>query len=98
MRTDLIEQKKRNYAIIQQMMNEGKSVKEMMEATGRSSQTVREAIKVLTPEGEVKENLTYAEHDKINTPLVEVNGKTYRDVTDLFLSSEWKGAEEDGDD
>lgn len=37
-------------------------------------------------------DVTYAKHRKPNMPIVKVEGKKYRDVTDAFTSSEWEGA------
>ena len=35
--------------------------------------------------------LSFANHPKPNMPIVEAEGKKYRDVTDVFVSSEWEG-------
>ena len=37
------------------------------------------------------ETLTFANHPKPNIPIVEIEGKKYRDLTDVFTSSEWEG-------
>ena len=38
----------------------------------------------------VVDGVTYVEHPIPLTPVIEFDGKTYVDITDLILSSEWK--------
>jgi hypothetical protein len=81
-------------AIIRRMMSEGASVKEMAKATGYKKSTVGGVIAKIKTEMAQEEHLTFAKHPKPNMPIVEFEGKKYRDVTDVFLSSEWEGSEE----
>lgn len=37
--------------------------------------------------------LVYAKHPKPELPIIEVDGKKYRDITALLTSSEWEGHE-----
>ena len=49
---------------------------------------------MITEENMTEENgLVYAKHPKPELPIIEVDGKKYRDVTILFTSSEWEGHE-----
>lgn len=78
---------------IRRMIYEGASIKDMAKATGYKKGTVGCIVaKIKLEEAEVKP-LTYAKHPKPTMPVVEIDGKKYKDVTDLFLSSEWEGWE-----
>ena len=79
--------------IIRRMMAEGASVAEMAKATGYKKATVGGVIASIKCEMAEEEKLTFAEHPKPTMPVVEIDGKKYKDVTDLFLSSEWEGRE-----
>lgn len=83
-----------NEAIIRRMMAEGASVAEMAKATGYKKSTVGCVVASIKCEMAEEEKLTYAKHPKPTMPIVEIEGKKYRDVTDVFLSSEWEGSEE----
>lgn len=93
MKTGQSEQRKKNHAIIRRMMDEGATIAEMMEATGYQDYTVRDVVRQIRLETVQEENLTLAKHPKPEMPIVEVDGKKYRDVTEAFMSSEWEGRE-----
>ena len=80
-------------AIIRRMMSEGASVKEMAKATGYKKATVGGVIAKLKTSMGQEEKLNFAKHSKPTMPIVEIDGKKYKDVTDVFLSSEWEGWE-----
>lgn len=84
----------KNRNIIRQMWENGATIEEMMEATGYQYTTVIEVIREFRAEVVQVEHLTLAKHPKPNMPIVEFQGKKYRDVTDAFLSSEWEGIED----
>ena len=79
--------------IIRRMFNEGASIKEMMQATGYQKGTVGVVIAKIKAEMTEDEHLTFAKHPKPEMPIIEAEGKKYRDITDLFLSSEWRERE-----
>lgn len=81
--------------IIRRMFDEGASVKEMMQATGYKKGTVGVCIARIKSEMEKEEHISFAKHPKPQIPIVEVDGKKYQDITELFLSSEWREREEE---
>ena len=80
--------------IIKRMIDEGATIEEMAKATGYKKGTVGCIVAKIKLDMAQEENLTYAKHPKPNMPIVEIEGKKYRDVTDVFLSSEWEGRDE----
>lgn len=93
MKAEQSELRIKNHAIIRRMMDEGASVAEIMEATGYASSTVLDVMRQIRLETVEKENLTLAEHPKPDMPIVEIGNRKYRDVTEVFLSSEWEESE-----
>lgn len=93
MKQGMAEKKIENEAIIRRMMAEGASIAEMAEATGYKKATVGGVVAKIKTEMAEEEHLTYAKHPKPKMPVVEIDGKKYKDVTDVFLSSEWEGRE-----
>lgn len=79
-----------NEALIRKMFDEGASVKEMMQATGYKRGTVNIYIAKIKAEQAEEAPLTFAKHHKPQIPIIEVDGKKYQDITELFLSSEWR--------
>lgn len=80
----------KNKEIIRNMLDNGATLEEMVEVTGYRYQTVRSMVVEIRAEIVKEENLTLAKHPKPDMPIVEIDGKKYRDVTDMFLSSEWE--------
>lgn len=80
--------------IIKRMIDEGATIEEMANATGYKKGTVGCLVASIKFEMAEEKPLTYAKHPKPNMPIVEIDGRKYRDVTDVFLSSEWEGREE----
>lgn len=75
--------------VIWSMYQSGADYKEIAKVVGRANSTVSGLITKLKLQHDEVEPLTFAEHPKPNMPIVEIEGKKYRDVTDVFLSSEW---------
>ena len=93
MKQGMAEKKIENEAIIRRMMAEGASVEEMAKATGYKKATVGCVVAKIKMETVEEQPLTYAKHPKPTMPVVEIDGKKYKDVTDVFLSTEWEGRE-----
>jgi hypothetical protein len=87
-------------AIIEQMLEEGATRQEMAEVTGYTLSSVGLVIMEITQaqrlreEAEEDKHLTRIKREMPNLPKVEYEGKTYIDVTELFMSSEWMAEEE----
>ena len=79
--------------IIKRMMNEGATFAEMAKATGYKKGTVGCEVAKIKLEMAEEKPLKYAKHPKPDMPIVEIDGKRYKDVTDVFMSSEWEGRE-----
>lgn len=87
-------------AIIEQMLEEGATRQEMAEVTGYTLSSVGLVIMEITQaqrlreEAEEDKHLARIKREMPNLPKVEYEGKTYIDVTELFMSSEWMAEEE----
>lgn len=82
-----------NEAIIRRMIDEGASIEAIANATGYKKGTVGCIVAKIKMETVEEKPLTFAKHPKPTMPVVEIDGKKYKDVTDVFLSSEWEGRE-----
>ena len=87
-------------AIIETMLGEGATKEEMIEVTGYSPSAldlvlyeIRQEQKRMQ-ESEEEKHLVRIKREMPNLPKVEYEGKTYIDVTELFMSSEWMAEEE----
>lgn len=84
--------------IIREMMKVGATKEQMAEVTGYAVGTVEGIIAEIKWdyrfEGEDESNLVRVKHEMPNLPKVEYEGKTYLDVTELFMPSEWMAEEE----
>lgn len=87
--------------IVERMLKEGATKAEIAEATGYSKGSVGCVImeikhEQMTEEERLNEqNLIRIKRSLPNLPKVEHLGKTYLDITDLFLSSEWENVNDD---
>lgn len=78
--------------IIWSMHQDGADYKEIAKVVGMAKSTVSGLItKLKLKYGGCEQVLQYANHPKPEMPIVEIDGKKYRDITELFLSSEWEG-------
>jgi predicted transcriptional regulator len=86
-------------AIIEQMLEEGATKEEMAEVTGYSPSAVGCIVMEIRQEqrerreAEEDKHLIRIKREMPNLPKVEYEGKTYIDVTELFMSSEWMAEE-----
>lgn len=85
-------------SIIREMMKAGATKEQMAEVTGYAIGTVEGIIAEIKWdyrfEGEDDSNLVRTKHKKPTAPKVEYDGKTYYDVAEMFLSTEWMAEEE----
>lgn len=87
-------------AIIEQMMDEGATKEEMVEVSGYSPSALDLVLYEIRQERKRREeaeedkHLTRIKREMPNLLKVEYEGKTYIDVTELFMSSEWMAEEE----
>ena len=86
-------------AIIEKMLEEGATKEQMAEVTGYTISSVGCVIMEIRQEqremreAEEDKHLIRIKREKPNLPKVEYEGKTYLDVTELFMSSEWVAEE-----
>ena len=86
-------------AIIETMLGEGATKEEMIEVTGYSPSALDLVLYEIRQEqkrrleSEEKKHLVKIKREMPNLPKVECEGKTYIDVTELFMSSEWMDTE-----
>lgn len=87
-------------AIIERMLEDGATKEEMADVTGYSLSNVGCIIMEIRQEqrerreAEEDKHLVRIKREMPNLPKVEYEGKTYLDVTELFMSSEWNAEEE----
>lgn len=88
------ENRREKWETIERMYYDGASVFEMMEETGYTEGTVKSVLTSLFPQKKPgTEKLNFAQKVQPEVKRIIVDGKIYQDITELFLSTEWEGAE-----